>query len=131
MANKNKAKYIALLVLFTVIFLIGMLICFILLSEASMNRKYSSLKGRLEAIEREESMYGPDNIYSNLYFDDDYEKEFDSYWEYANVYREYVKGRFADNPEESLEILKNYAENCSDKERKAAVLEYISIIENR
>ena len=78
MANKNsKVKYIILLVIFTVIFFVGMAICVVGFREASAGYEFSSLKGRLERIEEEEKFYGPDHVYSTIMLDNDYEDEAD------------------------------------------------------
>lgn len=128
MADKRRTKYIVMLVIFTVLFFMSVVLCIVGYSSVSSNIRFSSAKGRLEAVEREENMYGPRDIYSTLYYDKDYEEEFDYYWEFANVYRTYIKGRFSDDPSDEIEYIQKYADSCKDKNRKELALEYIEII---
>lgn len=129
MANK-KTKYIVMLVIFTIIFFFSILVCVIGYRSVSKDYRYSSVSGRVDAIKLDEKMYGPKHIYSTLYFDKDYEDEFDYYWEYANIYRAYVQGRFGDNKQESIDTMQAYVDSCKDKVRKEAVEEYIQIVKD-
>lgn len=128
--NKAKTKYIILLVVFTVIFFISMVICIGAYGVVSANFRYRSVDGRMDALKLDEKMMGYDHIYSDLYFGKDYEKEFDSYWEFADIYQIYVKGRFADDPTDAINKLQAYADNCKDQKRAEKALEYIDIIKN-
>ena len=131
MANKSRSKYIILLVVFTVIFFISMLVCIIGYKSVATDIRYYSLSGRLDVIQNDEKVFGPDHLYSTLFFDKDYEEDFDPYWDFANIHLEYLRGRYADDPSESLEILKKYEESCSNKARKITVRKYIETIEER
>ena len=125
MESKKSAKYYILIVVFTILFFICMAICFYRFRDLSRTRKIRSLSYRLEGIERDERMFGPDTIFSSLYFDRDYEEEFDGYWEFAEAYLSYINGRLAEDKTLYIEALETYLENEPEKERQKAVEGYL------
>ncbi len=127
MADK-KIKYIIMLVVFTVLFFISMLVCIVAYRSVARDFRHSSISGRKSALELDEKMYGPDHIYSTLYFDKDYEEEFDDYWDYANAYRAYIQGRYGYKTEEALDKMQSYVDSCKIEGRREAVTEYMEIV---
>ena len=93
MKNKSNAWYYMLIVIFTILFFVCMAFCFGRFRQLSRSYMTRSLSYRLETIELDESMFGPAHIYSSLYFDRDYEEEFDGYWTFADTYLAYRRGR--------------------------------------
>lgn len=128
MENKSNTKYIVMLVIFTVLFFVSMVVCIFGYRSVAKEFHYSSISGRVDRMELDEKMFGPDHIYSTLYFDKDYEEEFDNYWEFAQAYRMYIKGRYADDPTEEVNFLRGYMSKCSNDRRKQEVQGYIDII---
>lgn len=102
-----------------------MAICLFGFSRVSRTVKYESLSGRLEAIELDEKMGGPDRILSTLVFDNDYEEEFDDYWDFANVRRAYIQGRAADDKSSSIAIIQNYIDSTTYDNRRDAAKRYL------
>lgn len=125
MKNKAALKYYMLIVVFTVIFFLCMAFCFTRFRTLSREHKIRSLSYRKEAIELEERMYGPEHIFSSLYFDDDYEEVFDGYWEFSDAYLAYVRGRFSEEKEPYIEKLQGYLDTAPGGERKKAVQAYL------
>lgn len=117
-----------MLVVFTIIFFFSMLLLLIGYRNVSSNIRFGSLKGRMEALELDVKMQGPDTIFSTLYFDRDYEKEFDEYWEFADCYQAFIRGRYADDPTGEIELLENYSENSKNSQWAMAAKKYIQII---
>jgi len=74
-------------------------------------------------------MFGPTEILQTLYFDNDYESEFDSYWEFGNVHLNYIKGKYADDKTPYINALKEYIDTCTDKTRKETAIEFLKEIQ--
>lgn len=107
-----------------------MAICFIGFGYVSMQNNFQSLDGRREALELSVKMGGPERIMDELYFDRDYEEDFDSYWDFAVIRREYVKGRFSDDKSESIEIIKAFMDSTKNESYKKEAEKYIKKLEN-
>ena len=131
MKNNNRVKYVALLVLFTLLFFVSMCVCIVGYRTVANQYKYESLKGRIELAEFDESFYGPDHIYSTMSMYNCYEPEFDKYWEFVDVQRIYLRGRFGDDPDGAIEQINDYISTCSDKRRIGVAEEYIDKIKKQ
>ncbi len=129
MKNKSNAKYYVLIVAFTVLFFACMAFCFGQFRELARNYRTRSLSYRLEAIELDESMFGPVHNFSSLYFDRDYEKEFDGYWDFADVYLAYVRGRISEEKEPYIEEIRAYLESRPGGAREKEAKKYIEELE--
>lgn len=131
-AGKNtKATYYILIVLFTILFFVCMAFCFVRFVKLSRERKWNSLSYRLESIELEERMYGAQHIFYSLYFQDDYEEEFDGYWDFTDAYFAYVKGRMAEDKTPYIEEIKAYLDSSPDGEKKKAAEAYLEELEGQ
>lgn len=130
MKSKNNTKYYMLIIVFTMIFFLCMVFCFTRFRTLSRNYKIRSLSYRRETIELEERMYGPDHIFSSLYFSDDYEEEFDDYWMFSDAYLAYVRGRYAEEKTPYIKELREYLDIAPQGERQKAAKGYLEELEN-
>lgn len=106
-----------------------MAICFIGFAYVSMQNNFQSLDGRREALELSVKMGGPERIMDELYFDRDYEEDFDSYWDFAIIRREYIKGRFSDDKTESINIINDFINNTKNDSYKKEASKYIEMLQ--
>lgn len=130
MENKKNTKYFVILVALTFVFVISLLVLIFGFSSLSRYSNYNSLSGRIDRIEGDSSFYGSNHILSTLLMDRDYEKEFDVYWEYADAYQDYIRGRFTDNKDEAIKKLNEYKENCNNEQWRDNIDMYIEAVEN-
>lgn len=124
MGNKRK-KYYILTAVFTVVFFLCM--AFILIRFTELARDYvpRSLSYRKESIELEEQMYGPEHLFYSLYFQDNYEEEFDSCWDFADAYLAYRMGRIAENKAPYAEKIQTYLESAPGGMREKEAQNYL------
>lgn len=125
MKSKANSKYYSLIVVFTVIFFLCMAFCFMRFRTLSHQHKMRSLSYRKETIELEERMYGSEHIFSSLYFDDNYEEVFDGYWEFADAYLAYVRGRFSEERAPYIERVQGYLDTAPGGEREKVMQKYL------
>lgn len=102
-----------------------MAFCFGRFRELSRNYRTRSLSYRLEAIELDEDMFGPAHNFSSLYFDRDYEEEFDGYWAFTDAYLAYVKGRISGEKEPYIDEIKSYLETGPGGAREKTAEKYV------
>lgn len=131
MKNKSNSKYYVLIVVFTVVFFLCMVFCFTRFRTLSRDHKIRSLSYRKEAIELDERMFGPEHIYSSLYFSKDYEKAFDEYWKFSEAYLAYVRGRFSEEKTSEIEVLQKYLDTAPGGEREKTVKGYLEELQER
>ncbi|MCX4322925.1 MAG: hypothetical protein OSJ59_08155 [Lachnospiraceae bacterium] len=130
MKNKSNAWYYTLIVIFTILFFVCMAFCFGRFRQLSRSYMTRSLSYRLEVIELDESMFGPGHIFSSLYFDKDYEEDFDEYWAFSDAYLAYIKGRLAEDKEPYIEEIEEYLETAGGA-REKAVKKYLEELEGQ
>lgn len=130
MKSKNKTKYYILIVVFTATFFLCMAFCFMKFRTLSRDYKIRSLSYRKEVIELDERMYGPAHIFSSLYFDHDYEEDFDEYWLFSDAYLAYVRGRFSEEKAPYIKALQEYLDTAPGKERERAIKGYLEELQN-
>lgn len=131
MKNKSNARYYVLIILFTILFFACMAFCFGRFRELSRNYRTRSLSYRLEAIELDEDMFGPAHNFSSLYFDRDYEEEFDGYWAFTDAYLAYVKGRISGEKEPYIDEIKSYLETGPGGAREKTAEKYVEELETQ
>lgn len=131
MKNKSNVRYYVLIILFTILFFACMAFCFGRFRELSRNYRTRSLSYRLEAIELDEDMFGPAHNFSSLYFDRDYEEEFDGYWAFADAYLAYVKGRISEEKGPYIDEIKFYLETRPGGAREKAAEKYVEELEGQ
>lgn len=129
MKNKSNARYYVLIILFTILFFACMAFCFSRFRELSRNYRTRSLSYRLEAIELDEDMFGPAHNFSSLYFDKDYEEEFDGYWAFTDAYLAYVKGRISEERAPYIDEIKVYLETEPGGAREKTAEKYVEELE--
>lgn len=124
MENKKK-KYYMLTAVFTAVFFLCM--AFVLLRFTALARDYipRSLSYRKEGIELEEQMYGPEHLFYTLYFQNDYEEEFDECWDFADAYLAYREGRIAENKAPYAEKIRAYLDSAPGGMREKEAQEYL------
>lgn len=131
MKNKAAGRYYILIIVFTVIFFLCMAFCFTRFRALSRDHQFRSLAYRKEAIELDERMFGPEHIYSSLYFSKDYEKAFDDYWKFSEAYLAYVRGRFSGEREPYIQTLQEYLDTSPGREREKAVRSYLEELQKQ
>lgn len=131
MKNRNNVKYYVLIITFTILFFACMAFCFGRFRELSRAYRMRSLSYRLEAIELDEDMFGPAHNFSSLYFDRDYEKEFDGYWAFSDAYLAYVRGRISEEKAPYINEIKSYLETAPGGAREKAAEKYVEELERQ
>lgn len=124
MENKKK-KYYMLTAVFTIMFFLCMAFILVRFTELAKDYVPRSLSYRKEAIELEEQMYGPEHIFYSLYFQDNYEKEFDGYWDFADAYLAYRMGRIAENKTSYAEKIQAYLDSTPGGAREKEAQKYL------
>ncbi len=125
----NKTKYYVLIVIFTIVFFSCMAFCFVRFVKLARERRYYSLSYRLEGIELDEKMFGPAHNFNSLYFNYDYEEEFDEYWAFSDAYLAYVRGRISEDKTPYKEALQAYLDTAPGGEREKTAREYLKELE--
>ncbi len=131
MKSRSNSKYYILIVVFTIIFFLCMAFCFTRFRTLSRDHIFRSLAYRKESIELDERMFGPEHIYSSLYFSKDYEEAFDDYWKFSEAYLAYVRGRFSEEKTSEIEVLQKYLYTAPGGEREKVVQKYLEELQKR
>lgn len=129
--NEGKTKYYVLIVLFTVVFFICMAFCFVRFVNLARNHRMHSLSYRMENMELDETMFGAEHIFSSLYFNYNYEEEFDEQWAFCDAYLAYINGRISEDKEPYIEELKAYLDTAPGGELERAAEKYLEELEGR
>ena len=128
--NKKKAgKYYILIVLFTILFFVCMAFCFSRYQALTHGFGMQSLSRRMEGMKLDEKMFGPEHIYYSLYFNDNYEEDFDEYWEFSNAYLAYRMGRLAEDKTPYIDEVQNYLDSAPGGERERTARSYLEELE--
>ncbi len=128
--SKNKTTYYVLIILFTIVFFICMAFCFVRFKDLAFDYRVNSLSYRLDGIALEEKMFGPADLFSTLYFDHDYEEEFDEQWDFAYAYLAYRRGRISEDKAPYIEELKAYLDTAPGGEREKQAAAYLEELES-
>lgn len=133
MENKagNKTKYYVLIVIFTVLFFICMAFCFVRFMRLAHDHRMDSLSYRMENLELDEKMFGVEHEFSSLYFDYDYEEEFDERWAFVDAYLSYINGRISEDKEPYIKELKAYLDTAPGGEWERVAGEYLKELEGQ
>jgi len=136
--NKTNRIYATILVITTIMFIVGMVkIVFSVNFTASTEKVVQMVSGsgssesveeRLEYLDEYVDRHGPEVIFNELYYGHNYEPEFDSYWEFADIQVAGIRGRFADDNSKDVEIIREYIERCSDAKRKEVAQRYLDMM---
>lgn len=128
--NKKKAgKYYVLIVLFTILFFVCMAFCFSRYRALTHGFGTRSLSRRMKSMELDEKMFGPEHIYYSLYFNDNYEEDFDKYWEFSDAYLAYRIGRLAEDKTPYIDTVRDYLDSAPGGEREKAARGYLEELE--
>lgn len=121
----KKKKYYMLTTVFTVVFFLCM--AFVLVRFTALAKDYvpRSLSYRKKTIELEEQMYGPEHLFYTLYFQDNYEEEFDGCWDFADAYLAYRTGRIAENKAPYAEKIQAYLDTAPGGTREKEAQKYL------
>lgn len=131
MKNRNNTRYYMLIVIFTILFFVCMAFCFGRFRQLSRSYMMRSLSYRLETIELDESMFGPAHIFSSLYFDRDYEEEFDGYWDFSDAYLAYMRGRISEEKSPYIDEIRAYLETAPGGAREKTAKKYLEELERQ
>lgn len=131
MKNKKDAKYYVLIIAFTILFFVCMAFCLGRFRELSRSYRTRSLSYRMEAIELDENMFGPTHFFSTLYFDRDYEEEFDGYWAFSDAYLAYMRGRISEDKAPYIDEIKAYLETAPGGRREKTAKKYLEELEGQ
>lgn len=129
MESKRNAKYYVLIVVFTILFFVCMTFCFARYRELSRVFRMRSLSYRMESIELDEEMFGPEHDFYSVYFNRNYEEAFDEYWEFSDAYLTYRMGRLAEDKGPYEDALKAYLDTAPGGEREKTVRGYLEELE--
>lgn len=131
MNKKRAGKYYTLIVLFTILFFVCMAFCFSRYQALTRGFGIRSLSRRMSDIELDEKIYGPDHIYYSLYFNDNYEEDFDEYWEFSDAYLAYRIGRLAEDKTPYINAVQSYLDSTPGGGREKAAQGYLEELKAR
>lgn len=128
--NKKKAgKYYTLIVLFTVLFFVCMAFCFSRYQALTHGFGIRSLSQRMGDMKLDEKMFGPEHIYYSLYFNDNYEEDFDEYWEFSDAYLAYRVGRIMEDKTPYIDAVQKYLDSAPGGQHEKAARGYLEELE--
>lgn len=127
--SKDKTKYYMLIVLFTVVFFICMAFCFVRFVGLSRTYKVHSLAYRMDSIENSEKLFGVGGEFLDLFFDYDYEEEFDDRWAFSYAYLAYTKGKISEDKTPYIEELKEYLDTEPGGQWEKTARQYLEELE--
>lgn len=127
----NKTKYYVLIILFTVLFFICMAFCFVRFVKLAREHRIHSLSYRMESLELDEMMFGVEHEFYSLYFNYDYEEEFDGNWAFADAYLAYVQGKIAEDKAPYVKELKAYLDTAPGGEWEKEAQKYLEELEGQ
>lgn len=125
----NKTKYYVLIIIFTVLFFSCMAFCFVRFVKLAREHRINSLSYRMESLELDEKMFGVEHVFSSLYFNYDYEEEFDERWAFCDAYLSYINGRISEDKEPYIKELKAYLDTEPGGEWERAARTYLEELE--
>lgn len=82
-------------------------------------------------MELDEKMFGVEYTFSSLYFDHDYEEEFDERWAFCDAYLAYINGRISEDKEPYIEELQAYLNTSPGGEWERTAKRYLEELEGR
>lgn len=129
--NENKVKYYALIIIFAVVFFICMAFCFIRFVKLAHIHRVNSLSYRMESLELDEMMFGVEHDFYSLYFNYNYEEEFDERWAFTDAYLAYIRGKISEDKTPYIEELKIYLESAPGGEWEKAATNYLEELEEQ
>lgn len=118
-----------LIVLFTVVFFICMAFCFVRFVGLSRTYKVHSLAYRMDSIENSEKLFGVGGEFLDLFFDYDYEEEFDDRWAFSYAYLAYTKGKISEDKAPYIEELKEYLDTEPGGQWEKTARQYLEELE--
>lgn len=127
----NKTRYYVLIIIFTVLFFICMAFCFVRFVKLSREHRMNSLSYRMESLELDEKMFGVEHEFSSLYFNYNYEEEFDERWAFCDAYLSYINGRISEDKEPYIKELKAYLDTAPGGAWEKAAGEYLKELEEQ
>ena len=130
-ANKNRTKYYVLIIIFTIIFFVCMAFCFVRFVKLAREHRINSLSYRMDSIELDEKMFGLSHEFSSLYFNYDYEEEFDERWAFSDAYLAYKMGRISEDKAPYIEELKAYLYTASGGAWEKTARQYLEELEGQ
>ena len=83
----------------------------------------------MEGMKLDEKMFGPEHIYYSLYFNDNYEEDFNEYSEFADSYLAYRVGRLAEDKTPYIDAVQDYLDKAPGGEREKAARSYLEELE--
>lgn len=125
MNKKKTGKYYTLIVLFTILFFVCMAFCFSRYQALTHGFGVRSLSQRMGDMKLDEKMFGPEHIYYSLYFNDNYEEDFDEYWEFSDAYLAYRVGRIMEDKTPYIDAVQKYLDSAPGGEREKAARGYL------
>lgn len=129
--NKNRTKYYVMIIIFTILFFVCMAFCFVRFASLARERRMNSLSYRMDNIELDEKMFGLSHEFFSLYFNYDYEEEFDERWAFSDAYLAYVSGRISEDKEPYIEELKAYLDTAPGGEWEKTARQYLEELEGQ
>lgn len=129
--NESKTKYYVLIIIFTVVFFVCMSFCFVRFLRLAHERRVNSLSYRMDSLELDEMMFGVEHEFSSLYFNYDYEEEFDERWAFTDAYLSYIRGRISEDKAPYIEELKAYLDTAPGGDWEKTARKYLEELEGR
>lgn len=129
--NNNRAKYYILIVIFTILFFICMAFCFVRFVKLARDHRLNSLSYRMESLELDEMMFGVEHEFYSLYFNYDYEEEFDDRWAFSGAYLAYRNGKISEDSAPYIKELKAYLDTAPGGEWEKKARQYLEELEGQ
>ena len=76
-------------------------------------------------------MFGVEHEFYSLYFNYDYEEEFDERWAFTDAYLTYMEGRISEDKSSYIEELKNYLDTAPGGEWERTARKYLEELEGQ
>ena len=127
----STTRYYVLIIVFTVLFFACMSFCFVKFVRLAHDHRVNSLSYRMDSLELDEMMFGVEHEFYSLYFNYDYEEEFDERWAFTDAYLTYMEGRISEDKSSYIEELKNYLDTAPGGEWERTARKYLEELEGQ
>lgn len=126
--KKTPKKALLPLILFSIVFFICM--TFMIFSFWALAKSYDQRKlhTRLDYMQVNEKVIGPDATLRELMSESNYEPEFDEYWVFGNIRYAYVKARFGTDVDGAISKIENYLSKPQSDLHRATAEKYLETI---
>lgn len=99
--------------------------CIIYFKSVSLDAQMRTKSYREKNVDLKGKISGAERVYDTLYFDEDYEEEFDEYWTMADARIAFVRGRFADDKTPYINEITEFKNTTTNEEWRKEAEKYL------